>query len=166
MINAITGVGDPITLKVVKREGKDGEEVVRVDSKNGEGVVGIGDVGIQDALREFHNHKFADGVGDVDAVGDAFAVDRGFSVRDGGDSHILWYWAEGEGGGDGARDVGGSGDVVHDVLRGGSEVEASNFKGHEKVAGRLREWMIRATLYLYSVGDDQGGCVSGSKDDA
>ena len=166
MINAVTGVGDPITLEVVKREGKDGEEMVRVNSKNGEGVMGVGDVGIQNALWEFHNHEFADGVGDFNTVGDAFAVDREFSVRDGGDSHILRYWTEGEGRGDGARDVGRSGDVVHDVLRGGSEVEASNFKGHEKVAGRLREGMIEVMLYLYRVNDDQGGCVSGSEDDA
>ena len=166
MINTITGVGDPITLKVVERKGEDGEEVVRVDSKNGEGVVGVGDVGVQDVLWEFHNHKFTNGVGDFDTVGDAFAVDRGFSVRDGGDGHVLRYWAEGEGGGDGARDVGGGGDIVHDVLRGGSEVEASNFKGHEKVAGRLREGMIEVMLYLYRVNDDQGGCVSGSEDDA
>ena len=166
MINTVTGVGDSITLKVVKREGKDREKVVRVDSKDGEGVVGVGDVGVQDALREFHDHKFTDGVGDFNTVGDAFAVDREFSVRDGGDGHILRYWTEGEGRGDGARDVGRSSDVVHDVLRGESEVEASDFKGHEKVAGRLREGMVEATLYLYRVDDDQGGCVSGGEDDA
>ena len=137
-----------------------------MDSKDGEGVVGVGDVGVQDALWEFHDHKFANGVGDFNTIGDAFAVDREFSVRDRGDGHILRYWTEGEGRGDGARDVGRSGDVVHDVLRGGSEVEASNFKGHEKVAGRLREGMIEVMLYLYRVNDDQGGCVSGSEDDA
>ena len=166
MVDTVTGVGDPITFKVVKRERKNGEEMIWMDGKNGEGVVGVGDVGVQDAFREFHNHELADGIGDFDTVGDAFAVDRGFSVRDRGDGHILRYWTEGEGWGDGARDVGGGSDIVHDVLRGGSEVEASNFKGHEKVAGRLREGMIEVMLYLYRVNDDQGGCVSGSEDDA
>ena len=166
MINTITGVGDSITLKVVKREGKDREKVVRVDSKDGEGVVGVGDVGVQDALREFHDHKFTDGVGDFNTVGDAFAVDREFSVRDGGDGHILRYWTEGEGRGDGARDVGRSGDVVHDVLRGGSEVEASNFEGHKKCSWEAGGWMVETTLYLYRVDNDQGGCVSSSNDDA
>ena len=75
-------------------------------------------------------------------------------------------WAKGESEGDGARDGGRGSDVVHDVLRGGGEVEMSNFKGHEKVAGRLREWMVEATLYLYRISDDQSGCVSGSENDA
>ena len=125
------GVGDSITLKVIKRKGKDGDEVVRVDGEDREGMVGVGDVGVQDVLWEFHNHKFADGVGDFDTVGNAVAVDRKFSVRDGRDGHVLRYRVKGEGRGDGARDVGGGSDVVHDVLRGGSEVEASDFKGHE-----------------------------------
>ena len=139
MVDTVTGVGDSITLEVVERKGKDWKKVVRMDSKNGKGVMGVGDVGVQNAFREFHDHEFTDGIGDFDTIRDAFTVDRGFSVRDGGDGHILGYWTEGEGGGDGARDVGGGGDVVHDILRGGSEVEASNFKGHERVAGRLGE---------------------------
>ena len=62
--------------------------------------------------------------------------------------------------------VGGGSEGVHDVLRGAVEVVGCNFKGHVLVAGRLREWRIEVTLYLYSVDDDQGGCVSGSEDDA
>ena len=46
MVDAVTGVGDPITLKVVKRKRKDGEEMIWMDGKNGEGVVGVGDVGV------------------------------------------------------------------------------------------------------------------------
>ena len=163
MINTVAGVRDPVAFEVVKGEREDGDEVMWVDAKNGEGVMGIGDVRVPDALREFHDHELADGILDFDALRDAIVVDREFSVRDRGDSDRWRCQAENEGsrgGGVGAR--GGGGDVVHDVLRGGVKVEASNFEGH-KVAGRLERGESSATLYLCSIGNDQGGSVTSSE---
>ena len=62
--------------------------------------------------------------------------------------------------------VGDGGESVHDVSRGVVEFVAYDFEGHILVAGRLGKWMVEVILYLYSVNDDQGGCVSGSDDDA
>ena len=80
MVDTVTGVGNSIPLKVVKGERKNGDEMIWMDGTDREGVVGVGDVGVQDTLREFHNHEFADGVGNFNTIGDAFAVDREFSV--------------------------------------------------------------------------------------
>ena len=97
MINTVAGVRDPVAFKVVKGEREDGDEVMWVDAKNGEGVMGIGDVRVPDALWEFHDHELADGILDFDALRDAIVVDREFSVRDRGDSDRWRCQAENEG---------------------------------------------------------------------
>ena len=169
MVDTVVDLGDFIIFNVGKGNGGNGEERVRVDGEDGEGLVGVGDVGIVDVFREFHDHELADRVHDIDAIGDTFIVEGETAVRDRGNCSCRRCQVEDKGGGDGgarAKGGGGGGDIVHDVLRGGSEFKVSNFKGHKIVAGELGKWMIEATLYLYSVGDDQSGCVGGSKNDA
>ena len=46
MVDTVMSVEDPITFQVVERKRKDREEMIWMDGKNGEGVVGIGDVGV------------------------------------------------------------------------------------------------------------------------
>ena len=114
-----------------------GKNRVWVDSKDGECLVGVGDVGVVDVLGELYDHELADRVHDINIIGDIIVVDREISVRDRGNYCRQRYRAEDKGGGDGgtgARGRGGGGDIVHDVARGGSEFKVSNYKGH-KVAG-------------------------------
>ena len=157
MVNAVVSVGYPVVFDIREGGSRNGEKHVWVDGKNGEGLISIGDVRVVDALGKVHDHEFPDRVGNIDALGNTVVIDGGASVGDGGDGGCWRYRAEDKGrgdGGSGTRGDNGGGDVVHDVLRGVVEVEASNFEGHKMVARRLERGESSMMLYLYRVGDD------------
>ena len=143
MVNTVVGMGYPVVFDVGEGGRGNGEECVWVNSKNGEGLIGVGDVRVVDTLRKIHDHEFPYRVGDIDAIGNTIVIDGGAPISDGGDGGRQRYRAEDKGGGDGRtgvrvdNGVSEVGDVVHDVLRGVVEIEASNFEGHKIVAGRL-----------------------------
>ena len=173
MIDAVVGVGYFVVVDGGERGGRDWNERVWVFGEDGKNLESVGSVGVVNVFREIHDYKLCSGVGDVNPVRDAVFIDGGASVGgDRGDSSRWGYWTQDVGGGDGrigtrvVDGVGDGGKSVHDVLGGAVEFVAYDFKGHILVAGRLRERMVGVTLYLYGVNDDQGGCVSGSDDDA
>ena len=159
MVDTVVGVGCFVVFHVGEGGRGDGEERVWVDGKNGEGLIGIGNVRVVDALRKVHNHEFSYRVGDIDAIRNSVIIDGGAPIGDGGNGGHRRYRAEDKSGGDGRTrvrvvdGVGKGGDVVHDVLRGVVKVKASNFEGHA-VAGRLRKGMTEVMLYLYRVDDN------------
>ena len=111
---------------------------MRVGGKDGESLMGVVDVGVVNVPREFHNHEFTDRVLYVDAPRGTILVDGEVGGGDRGDILRWRYWAKDKGRGCGGTGVrGGGGDVVHNVVRGGSKLKLGNFKGHI-VAGRLR----------------------------
>ena len=56
MIDAVVGVGYFVVFDVREGGRRNRKERIWIDCKNGEGLVGIGDVGVVNALREIHDH--------------------------------------------------------------------------------------------------------------
>ena len=168
MIDTVVNIGYFIVLDISEGNRRNGKLGVWIDGEDGEGLVGVGDVGVVDMLREFHDHELTNRVLYVNAFGNAIVVEGEVIVRDGGDGGCQRYQAEDKSrgdGGDGARGGGGGGDIVHDVAGGIGKFKACNFEGHKMVAGRLKRRESLTILYLYSVSDDQGGCVTSSEND-
>ena len=142
MVDTVMDIRDFVPFEVHEGKGGNGEDLVGIISEDGKCLMGMGNVGVVNALWEFHDHEFTDGVLYINAPRGAILIDGEVGGGDRGDVPRQRYWVKDKGGGyGGTRASRGGRDVVHDVAGGGSKLKLSNFKGH-KVARRLEERLL------------------------
>ena len=143
VINTVVDIEDFVFFNVGEGDRVNGKESEWVGGKDGEGLIGMGNVGVPNAFRELHNHKFANRVLYGDAIGDTIFVEGEITVGGDGGDRVEYKI----GGGKGGRGSGqGVVNIVYDVVRGGSELESGDFKGHVTVAWEAGERIVRDNI--------------------